>query len=153
MKNIKKIFSPPVIHISSPEEMKRFGALLSTCLEPSDVVALVGDLGAGKTHLVQGVLEGLGAQGVGSSPTFSLVHEYAELTPPVAHFDFYRLERPQEATGMAWEEYMQSDFALLVEWADRFEGSLMPEGTLWLVLKHEADGGRTITCPHLLSEN
>ncbi len=107
-------------------------------------MGLVGDLGAGKTHLVQGILQGLGASDPAASPTFSLVHEHADGRVPVAHFDFYRMKAPEEAWGMGWDEYLESGSVLLVEWADRFDGILMPEDTLWLVLTHTGENTRCV---------
>ncbi|MFI3244282.1 MAG: tRNA (adenosine(37)-N6)-threonylcarbamoyltransferase complex ATPase subunit type 1 TsaE [Akkermansia sp.] len=145
MKNTEKFFSDEPRTISSPEEMREFGACLSTCLEAGDVIGLVGDLGAGKTHLVQGILRGLGAQDAGASPTFSLVHEHRDTTPAIAHFDLYRLSSPAEAVGMGWDEYLDSDSVLLVEWADRFDGELMPADTIWLVIKHQSEQQRAVS--------
>ena len=105
----------------------------------------MGDLGAGKTHLVQGILEGLGAGNPAASPTFSLVHEHDDGALPVAHFDFYRMKNPQEATGIGWDEYLTSGRILLVEWADRFDGTLMPADTRWIVLRHTGATTRTVT--------
>ncbi len=130
--------------VTSPEEMRALGVRLSSCLEPRDVIGLVGDLGAGKTHLVQGILEGLGAEDRGASPTFSLVHEHRDTTPAVAHFDFYRMSSPAEAIGMGWDEFLSSESVLLVEWADRFDGELMPESTVWVVIKHRAENLREL---------
>ena len=144
MRNIEKFFLSGEVTIHSADEMRLIGAQLADCLEPADVLGLVGDLGAGKTHLIQGILQGLGASDVGASPTFALVHEHGDGRIPVAHFDFYRMNTPAEAQGMGWDEYLCSDFALLVEWADRFDGELMPEDTRWLRLKHTGEGTRNL---------
>ncbi len=144
MKKIEKIFSENPLTISSPEEMRALGEQLSTCLEASDVIGLVGDLGAGKTHLVQGILKGLKAEDMGASPTFSLVHEHRDTSPAIAHFDFYRMSSPAEAESMGWDEFLSSDSVLLVEWADRFDGELMPETTCWIIIKHEAENLRLV---------
>lgn len=146
MKNWQKIFKDGEILVKSAEEMRALGQEMAGGLEGGEVVGLVGDLGAGKTHLVQGILQGLGASDPAASPTFSLVHEHADGRVPVAHFDFYRMKSPEEAWGMGWDEYLESGSVLLVEWADRFEGSLMPEDTLWLVLTH---AGENIRCVRL----
>lgn len=124
--------------------MVALGRRLAELLEPGDVLGLVGDLGAGKTHLVQGVLEGLGASQPAASPTFALVHEHADGRLPVAHFDFYRMRAPEEALGLGWDEYLRGEMVLLVEWADRFDGGLMPPGTHWLVLTHEGEHLRRV---------
>lgn len=125
--------------------MRALGRELASVLEPGDVLGLVGDLGAGKTRLVQGVLAGLGATAAAVSPTFSLVHEYPDAVPSAAHFDFYRMEDPEEAIGMGWDEYLAGDAVLLVEWADRFDGILMPAGTHWLVIRRVSESEREVS--------
>lgn len=146
MKNLQKIFKNAPIEVNSEAEMVQLGEQMAACLEAGQVFGLVGDLGAGKTHLVQGILRGLGASDTGASPTFSLVHEHRDGRLPVAHFDFYRMRTPQEAWGMGWDEYLDSGCVLLVEWADRFDGELMPADTVWLVLRHAGEGKRTVEC-------
>ena len=145
MKNLQKIFKNSPIEVTSEAEMVALGRSMAAELEPGQVFGLVGDLGAGKTHLVQGILEGLGAGNPAASPTFSLVHEHDDGALPVAHFDFYRMKSPQEAIGIGWDEYLESGRILLVEWADRFDGALMPADTRWLVLRHTGETTRTVT--------
>ncbi len=145
MKNLQKIFNHSPIEVTSEAGMVALGRSLAAELEAGQVFGLVGDLGAGKTHLIQGILEGLGAGNPAASPTFSLVHEHDDGALPVAHFDFYRMKSPQEAIGIGWDEYLESGRILLVEWADRFEGALMPADTRWLVLRHTGETTRTVT--------
>ena len=145
MKNLQKIFKNSSIEVASEAEMVALGRSLAAELEAGQVFGLVGDLGAGKTHLVQGILEGLGAGNPAASPTFSFVHEHDDGALPVAHFDFYRMKSPQEAIGIGWDEYLTSGRILLVEWADRFDGELMPADTRWLVLRHTGENTRTVT--------
>lgn len=148
MKNLQKIFKNKPIRVESEAEMDTLGRQIAAELEPGDVLGLVGDLGAGKTHLVQGILHGVGAGAPGASPTFSLVHEHSDGVLPVAHFDFYRMKSPEEALGMGWDEYLSGKMVLVVEWADRFEGVLMPRDTHWLVLTHAGTGTREIRYAH-----
>ena len=104
------------------------GRALARRLRSGDVVALCGDLGAGKTHFEKGVVAELGGDpGAVTSPTFTLVHEYRDGTLPVFHFDFYRLEEPSELRGIGWEDYLGEDGVLLVEWADLFPGAFPAE--------------------------
>ena len=145
MKNLQKIFKNSPVEVTSEADMVALGRAMAAELEPGQVFGLVGDLGAGKTHLVQGILEGLGAGNPAASPTFSLVHEHDDGALPVAHFDFYRMKSPQEAIGIGWDEYLESGRILLVEWADRFDGTLMPADTRWLVLRHTSENTRTVT--------
>jgi len=109
-----------------------------------EVLALVGTLGAGKTHFVQGMAAGLGFEGVVTSPTFSLVHEYVGGRWPLFHFDFYRLESVAALLSMGWDEYLdEQDAVVVVEWADRFP-ELLPPRTRWLGLEYVETGGRLL---------
>jgi tRNA threonylcarbamoyladenosine biosynthesis protein TsaE len=105
-----------------------FGRRLGGLLFPGAVVALVGPLGAGKTHLVRAVAEGLGLRDgrVVSSPTFVLIQEYPARLP-VYHFDAYRLRGEAEFAELGAHEYFEGDGVCLVEWADRVRGCLPPE--------------------------
>lgn len=144
MKNWQKIFKNGEIEVISAAEMQALGRALAAGLEGGEIIGLVGDLGAGKTHLAQGIMEGLGASDPAASPTFSLVHEHTDGRLAVAHFDFYRMKSADEALGMGWDEYLQNGAVLLVEWADRFDGALMPEDTHWLVLRHTGENTRSV---------
>ena len=106
-----------------PGQTRRAGALLAAVVQPGDVIALVGGLGAGKTALVQGLAEGLGVVGHVPSPTFNilLVHPGSLR---LNHFDLYRLERPEELVDIDFWETIESDGVSAIEWADRFTGEL-----------------------------
>lgn len=142
---MRKIFKDGAILVQSEADMLELGRSIAASLQGGEVLGLVGDLGAGKTHLVQGILAGLGASDPAASPTFSLVHEHTDGRLPAAHFDFYRMKSEDEALGMGWDEYLSSGRVLLVEWADRFDGALMPDSTLWLVLRHLSSTERSVT--------
>ncbi|HIX19371.1 MAG TPA: tRNA (adenosine(37)-N6)-threonylcarbamoyltransferase complex ATPase subunit type 1 TsaE [Candidatus Akkermansia intestinigallinarum] len=144
MKKWENFFNKGPIHTHSEAEMIALGRRMAAELAAGDVLGFVGDLGAGKTHLIQGLLEGLGCSDPAASPTFSLVHEHGGGRLRAAHFDFYRMRNPDEALGIGWDEYLSSKAVLLVEWADRFDGELMPEGTHWLVLRHEGPSERSV---------
>ena len=117
---------------AGPLETAALGHRLAVNARPGEVWALVGHLGAGKTHFVQGVVAGLGASITATSPTFTLVHEYSGGRLPVFHFDFYRLEDASEVLALGWEEYLDEGSGLtLVEWADKFP-ALLPSSTRWL---------------------
>ena len=123
------------------EETMRFGKKLGMLLSPGDVVALVGELGAGKTTLVKGIVQGLGVtdRRAVKSPTFSLVHTY-EGRMPVYHFDAYRLEDTQEMLDIGSDEMISGDGVAIVEWADKVSGCLPKEYlqiTLTAVSAHE----------------
>lgn len=106
---------------NSCEETMAAGRGFAGHLKRGDVVALCGDLGAGKTHFTKGIVAAFGGNpGEVTSPTFTLVHEYREGFVPVIHFDFYRLEDIRELRGIGWEDYLNEDAVLVVEWAERF---------------------------------
>lgn len=123
------------------------GRALGAGARPGDVVALVGDLGAGKTHFAKGYAAGCGHTGEVTSPTFSLVHEYRGGRLPVYHFDFYRIETADELISLGWDDYLESGGACLVEWADKLP-ALLPETTRWLRFEIGPDGTRLLITDH-----
>jgi len=111
----------------SPEETFAYGQRLAASLQKGDVLALSGELGAGKTHLVKGLAAGLGLESEVTSPTFTLVHEYTSGRLLLFHIDLYRLESPDEALKIGLDEYLDSPGVTVIEWADKFE-ELIPPG-------------------------
>ena len=95
-----KIFKNGPVLTHSPEEMREMGRQIGKILMPGEVLGVVGELGAGKTHLTQGIMEGLGSSDAAASPTFSLVHEHADGRLRACHFDFYRLKDESELLGI-----------------------------------------------------
>lgn len=129
---------------AAPADTEHVGRRLARSLAPGDVVALYGDLGAGKTVLVRGICEGLGLEpGEVTSPTFTIVHEYREAPAPVYHFDAYRVERLDEFYGLGYEEYFFGDGISIVEWADRIE-PLIPDHAIRIRIDHEGGDLRRI---------
>jgi tRNA threonylcarbamoyladenosine biosynthesis protein TsaE len=116
------------IEIPNLDATMALGRRLAELLFPGAVVALVGPLGAGKTHLVRAVAEGLGISNsrVVSSPTFVLIQEY-EARLPIYHFDAYRLRTPAEFFDLGAHEYFEGNGVCLVEWADRVDACLPDE--------------------------
>ncbi len=103
----------------APEETAALGAALAAWVQAGDVIALFGDLGAGKTTLVQGLARGLGITQPVTSPTFILINEYRS-TPPLYHVDCYRLANaPVEAWEIGLDELLYNDGVCVIEWADR----------------------------------
>jgi len=131
-------------HLASPEETLAWGAQLAEGLHAGDVIALCGQLGAGKTHVVKGLLAGLQSHEEVTSPTFSLVHEYQQARLPVFHFDFYRMEREADLLNIGWDEYLDEPGVVVVEWADLFP-ALLPPHTQWFRLEALPEGGRRVT--------
>lgn len=110
---------------SGPEETRKLGAALAALLAPGDVISLTGDLGAGKTCLVQGAARALGVEEPVGSPTFVLVREYrGDL--PVLHLDVYRLERIQEVLDLGFEDLLDPHAVMFIEWGDAIEALLPP---------------------------
>jgi len=112
----------------SPEETKTFGQRLSSRLKPGDVICLYGDLGSGKTCLVQGICRGWGVREPVVSPSFTLLNEY-QAQNPVYHFDLYRLKSPDELQNIGFQEYLYGDGLVLIEWPGN-AGRELPEDRL-----------------------
>lgn len=118
-------------------ELTRWGEALGASLEAPCVVTLEGDLGAGKTTLVQAIARGYGVRDAVTSPTFALVHEYGAPRSPVFHLDLYRLSGPHQLANIGWDDAISARALLLVEWPDRAAGQL-PPATHALALAHVA---------------
>lgn len=134
----------------SPEETRIVGAALAPLLLPGDVISLSGDLGAGKTVFVQGLVTALGAGERVTSPTFTLVQEY-DARYPVVHLDVYRLESFQEVIDLGFEELLDPGAILIVEWGEAVR-PLLPMRYLQIDVRqvedvtHE-DDRRLVFCP------
>ncbi len=107
------------------------------------VIALVGGLGAGKTHWTKGFVAGLGSPAEVTSPTFGLVHEYPGGSLPVFHLDFYRPGSAAELIALGWDEILEQGAVVIAEWGDKFP-ELLPADTIWLHFTVEPDGSRTV---------
>ena len=127
----------------SPAETFEFGRALAASLRCGDVLALCGDLGAGKTHFVKGLAAGLGAPAEVTSPTFTLIHEYTGGALPLYHVDFYRLDETGDALKIGIDEYLDGDGVTAIEWADKF-ADLIPEGARWIRFHLLENDGRRI---------
>ena len=111
------------LRTETADETREVGRAMAPLLHPRDTIALTGDLGAGKTTLVQGIGQGLGVEEHVSSPTFTLIREYAGRLD-VAHVDVYRLDRVQDVLDLGLDEVGGPDRVLLVEWGDAIEDLL-----------------------------
>lgn len=130
-------------HAETPEAMCELGRRAAAEMRSGMVIALVGGLGAGKTHWTKGLVAGLGSEAEVTSPTFGLVHEYAGGRMTVFHFDFYRLDAPEELLALGWDEYLDAGGVVIAEWGDKF-AELLPADTKWLVFSIAEDGGRNV---------
>ena len=133
-----------MIRLKDAEATEAFGRALAGRLHAGDVVALFGGLGAGKTTLARGVLEGLGHAGDVASPTFPIVQTYdpPDTRLPIWHVDLYRIEQPEELDELGLDEALV-DGVLIIEWPERLT-SLWPD-TLLLSLESIETGGRALT--------
>ena len=105
----------------SPAETELLGEAWGREAQPGWVIALSGDLGAGKTQLVRGLARGLGVTTRVHSPTFTLVNEYSGGRLKLFHLDLYRLETPEQVHSAGIEEFLQPDGVAVIEWAERLE--------------------------------
>jgi len=138
---------PFITRIDSPDEMIAFGAAIANGLSVGSVLALCGGLGAGKTHFAKGLADGLACVGNVTSPTFTLAHEYTGGRLPLFHLDFYRMDSEDEVLRIGWDEYLDVEGVVVVEWPDKFP-HLLPAGTLWIDFKVQG-GCRVLTSSRL----
>jgi tRNA threonylcarbamoyladenosine biosynthesis protein TsaE len=132
------------LQFREPADTTAFGRALGPLLFPGAIIGLIGPLGAGKTHLVRAIAEGLNIADnrAVSSPTFVLIQEYAARLP-IYHFDAYRLRSEVEFLDLGAHEYFQGEGVCLIEWADRVSGCLPPE-QLRLTLSVTGDRSRQV---------
>jgi tRNA threonylcarbamoyladenosine biosynthesis protein TsaE len=120
------------LQTTSESETSEAGEALGTTLRPGDVVLLYGDLGAGKTAFVRGMARGVGASSDDvSSPTFTLVQEYAGPAATLYHVDLYRLEGP-EIDDLGLEDLVSGDGIVAIEWAERWKGRPNDVTEVWI---------------------
>ena len=128
---------------SSTEQTVEAGRVLGTMLEPGDLICLYGDLGSGKTHFSYGIALGLQVrEQYITSPTFTFVNEYQGRIP-FYHIDLYRLKEPSELESIGFEEYIDSDGATVIEWAEQAEHDL-PEDKLNVYLSDVSETSREL---------
>ena len=137
----------PVIRTASEEETIALGERLARTLPRGATVLLIGNLGAGKTTLAKGIVQGLGAAAAEevSSPTFTLIHEYGA-PPAVYHVDLYRLESARDAATLGLDELFDTPALVLVEWGERFP-ELMPPDRIEIRLRALKGDEREIEVP------
>jgi len=125
------------IETRSAEETQAFAARLAKKLQPGAVLALYGELGAGKTCFTQGLAYGLGVVQAVNSPTFTIINEY-KADIPLYHIDLYRIHSEDEALDLGLDNYLYSDGITVIEWSERVE-SLLPKSTIHV--RFEMGGG------------
>ena len=135
------------INIDSPGDLPDVAERIIEKLDRHRVVAFYGPMGAGKTTLIKEIASQLGVEDTVTSPTFALVNQYlAANGEPIYHFDFYRIDRIEEAFDLGYEEYFYSGDICLIEWPEKIE-ELLPPGTLRVRIATHPDDedARTIT--------
>ncbi len=125
------------IKLKGPEDTEALGRKIAESALPGEVYALVGDLGTGKTTLVQAVARGLGIKSKILSPTFTIVQEYDEGRLPLYHFDVYRVSSEDDLFELGFDEYLEGRGICLIEWADLIE-ELLPEDICAIFLDYGA---------------
>ena len=128
-----------VLPLKDVAATERLGATLANVLPDGLVVFLQGDLGAGKTCLVRGVLRGLGYQGAVKSPTYTLLEEYSLAGKEIIHFDLYRLSDPEELDLIGIRDYFNAKASCFIEWPQRGQGFL-PRADLQIQISLDGDG-------------
>lgn len=129
----------------SEQETERIGSEFAASLPGGTVVAMYGDLGAGKTAFVRGMAQGLGIPQRVTSPTFTIVNEYEGGRLPLFHFDMYRLRDADDLFDIGWEDFLRRGGICAVEWSENIRDAL-DEDTLWVDIRRGmTDGQRIIT--------
>lgn len=126
----------------SPERTEEIGAQLALQVEAGTVIALEGDLGAGKTAFARGFIRALGYEGRVTSPTFTIVNEYPECG--VCHFDMYRILDEDALYDIGWDDYLDGERILLIEWSENIRYAL-PERCVTVTIRHEGGDCRSIS--------
>jgi len=134
--------------LRSEQEVEAYGIRLGREARPGQVIALTGELGAGKTTLTKAIARGLGISETVTSPTFTIVKEYRSGRLPLFHFDVYRIGDVEEMYELGYEEYFFGDGVCVIEWADLIE-ELIPEDALKISIAYGQDEEERIyTCTY-----
>lgn len=134
------------VTIKNEEDTRRFGLDLAGKLKAGDIVALIGDLGTGKTTLTKYIAEGLGVTERITSPTFTIVSEHHSGRLPLYHFDVYRLESGEDMFDIGADEYFDAGGVCIIEWADQV-AEVLPDETLCIFIEYgEKEGERVYRC-------
>lgn len=129
---------------TSSDQTRNLGTELARELRGGEVLCLSGDLGAGKTTFTQGLLEGLGAQGPYTSPTFAIMKQYEGKKFIIHHIDTYRVQSA-DLIDLGWKDFVnQPEHVTIVEWAERIS-DIIPENAVWLQFEWVDEQTRTIT--------
>lgn len=128
----------------SLEDTKELAKELANKAKPKDVIALIGEMGAGKTAFSKAFAKGLNIQSTVNSPTFTILNIYEDGRLPMYHFDAYRIEEPEEMEEIGFEEYIYGDGVTLIEWADIIK-DILPSSYLLVKIETLSENERRIT--------
>ncbi len=128
-----RIMTERILHIASEQETEQLGERIGQTAKPGTVIALIGDLGTGKTTLTKSIARGLGVTETVTSPTFNIIREYKSGRIPLYHFDVYRIADPDEMFELGYEEYFYGDGICVVEWADIIEDLLREDAVIFYI--------------------
>jgi tRNA threonylcarbamoyladenosine biosynthesis protein TsaE len=134
------------VKLTQPE-LEAWGERLGAMIEPPLLIALRGDLGAGKSVLARAIARGAGVTAVMPSPTYTLVHRYSGTRATIVHLDLYRLERSDEVWELGWRELGADREIVIVEWPERAE-ALLPPDRWEIVLEVETETVRRVGAMH-----
>lgn len=129
-----------IFEVTSPEETGKIGERFAKEAEPGTVIALLGDLGVGKTVFTKGFAEGLGITEDVVSPTFTILETYDSGRLPLYHFDVYRIGDPEEMEEIGFDDFVYGNGVSLIEWAGLIE-EIMPKGTFVVTIEKNLERG------------
>ncbi|RBP44121.1 tRNA (adenosine(37)-N6)-threonylcarbamoyltransferase complex ATPase subunit type 1 TsaE [Garciella nitratireducens] len=118
---------------NSPNETFALGKKIGNFIKPGMVICLSGEMGAGKTALTQGIVKGVGIEDYVTSPTYTIVNEY-QGSIPIYHFDVFRIEDVEELYEIGFEEYLDGQGVVILEWASYIE-EILPQEYLWISIE------------------
>jgi tRNA threonylcarbamoyladenosine biosynthesis protein TsaE len=130
------------VQLNDLADTEKFGRALAEQARAGDLICLQGDLGAGKTTLVQAIARGLGVKGWVNSPSFAILHEYSGRLP-LYHMDFYRLNSSDEIIEIGLDDYFASQGLTVIEWAERAE-EILPREKMCLNIRHAGEFTRLV---------
>ena len=140
---IRKALALKIFYSESENDTEKIGAEFSSGLNGGTVVAMYGDLGAGKTAFVRGMARGMGLSCRVSSPTFTIVNEYPG-SPELIHFDMYRLSSAEELFDIGWEDYLNRGAICAVEWSENVKDAFFGD-EITVTIEKTGDSSRSIT--------
>ena len=135
---------------NDPAKTEALAAAMAARLKPGDIIALDGDLGAGKTVFSKGLAAGLGIKEPVTSPTFLIMQQYEDGSAPLYHFDVYRIEDPDEMIEIGAEEFFYGDGICVIEWAERI-AELLPKEAIRIRILRVPENGPD--CRSIMIEN